>query len=630
MTLVLFSTGLAAAQTSPASSFFETISRTLSRIGDKTQEFLAPAFGPVGGNEILDFRDKTVARREIVRHMEAPAGTTLFVANEFGYIEVETWREPVVQVRAEILAGAQTFDVAQQLANAIDVQMATTDKHIDVRTRYPDIREMGDIAKTVNCKITLPAYVGVECANNFGDIRIKGVEAPVVLDCRYGAIDLQNIGGTVRARARGEFPLRVNELKGGGTFELWRTHAEFRKVSKNLKVLNFFGTITMDEFTDAVEADITNDSGPIQLVLTGDSVPDVQASVLFGSLQSDIPMNPTTSGDLISGRSAATQSNQRFFLNTTFGDIEIVRRGKDGTAPQQPNDTSGDYMESTLPEIEQLVTEGTPIVIDVEQANVRIEGIDENHVQVAGSQVMRMQPGSDPHLAAEALTLRLEPAENGLRLVGKARDNIEALGCTYYRFELQIKCPRTSPVSVTSRMGATTLRGLGEKIAIEQTEGRVIIENCKSPMEIHLARGDLQINECAGPLTATVETGNVSTRKVFNSQTITAGQGKTVLDSPGNALTVRQRGGDVRLLPLDGILGDFDVKTEGGDISILIPESADAVLLVTARNGNVRTAFPLTGEVGKDFQRLQGRLRPEGEGKCRVVLETVGGDIIVD
>ncbi|HOJ32590.1 MAG TPA: DUF4097 family beta strand repeat-containing protein [Candidatus Hydrogenedentes bacterium] len=630
LTLVLFWTGHAIAQTSSAGSFFETISRTLSRIGDKTQELLAPAFGPVGGNEILDFRDKTVARRELVRHIEAPQGTTLFVANEFGHIEIETWREPVVQVRAEILAGAQTFDLAQQLANAIDVQLAATEKHIDVRTRYPDMREIGDIAKTVNCKITLPAFVSVECTNNFGDIRIKDVQAPVVLDCRYGAVELQNIGGTVRARARGEFPLRVNGLKGGGTFELWRTQAEFRNVSQNLKVLNFFGTITIDDLSDAVEADITNDSGPIRVVLADDKVPDVQASVFFGSLKSDIPMNPTTSGDLISGRSTSTQSNQRLFLSTTFGDIEIVRREKNAAAPQQQNDTAGDYMESTLPEIEQLLAEGTPVVIDLEQANVRIEGVDENHVQVTGSQVMRMKPGSDPRLAAEALTLRLEPAENGLRVIGKARDNLEALGCTYYRFELQIKCPRTSPVSVKNVSGVTTIRGLGDKISIEQTEGRVTIENCKSPMEIHLARGDLQINECAGPVTATVDTGNVSTRKVFESQTITAGQGKTVLDSPGNGLTVRQRGGDVRLLPLDGILGDFDVKAEGGNISILIPDSSDAVLLVTARNGNVRTAYPLTGEIGRDFQRLQGRLRPEGEGKYRVVLETVGGDIIVD
>jgi len=422
----------------------------------------------------------------------------------------------------------------------------------------------------------------------------------------------------------------VNGLKGGGTFELWRTQAEFRNVSQNLKVLNFFGTITIDDLSDAVEADITNDSGPIRVVLADDNVPDVQASVFFGSLKSDIPMNPTTSGDLISGRSANMQAKQRLFLSTTFGDIEIVRRTKDAAVPQQPNDTSGDYMESTLPEIEQLMAEGMPVLIDLEQANVRIEGVDENHVQVTGSQVMRMKPGSDPRLAAEALTLRLEPAANGWQLAGKARDNLEALGCTYYRFELHIKCPRTSPVSVKNVTGVTTIRGLGEKISIEQTDGRVIIENCKSPVEIHLARGDLQINECAGPVTATVDTGNVSTRKVVGNQTITAGQGKTVLDSPGNGLTVRQRGGDVRLLPLDGILGDFDVKTEGGNISILIPDSADAVLLVTARNGNVRTAYPLTGEIAKDFQRLQGRLRPEGEGKYRVVLETVGGDIIVD
>ncbi len=629
LALILLGTVCAEAQTG-ASSFFESITKALSRIGDKTQEFLSPAFRPVGSNEVLDFRDKTVARREVVRQLQVGRGTSVAISNEFGNIDIVVWRDPVVQIRGEILAGAETFERAQELANAIDVLVNVSDKTVEIRTIYPDTRGMGNVAKTVNLTITVPAYLAVECANHFGDIRAKGLEGDLALDCRYGAVELEDISGSVRVRARGEFPLRVTGLRQGGTFELWRTQAEFRKVFQTLKILNFFGSVQLEDIGDTLEADITNDSGPIRLILTDEIQPDVQASVFFGSLKSDIPLNPTTQGDLISGRSMNLESNRRIFLSTTFGDIEIVRKNNDGTSATPQMSLAGDSMESSLAEMEATIAEGSAVYIESDHANIRVVGIDEDVVRVRGTRMLRVETGRDPRPVAESLTVRLEPTQGGLRLIAAAKEPVQDRGCTFYRFDLQVECPRTSPLILKQGSGVATVQGLGEDISIEQTEGRITLEACKGTITVKLARGEAQILESAGPLTIVVDAGNVSTRKVYGAQTITCGQGKTIVESPGNGLTVRQRGGDVRILPLDGILGDMDIKAEGGGISILIPESADATLQATARNGLVRTAFPLTGEIGRDYQRLQGRPRPETDGKFRVLLETIGGDIVID
>lgn len=632
MLALLFLCVAAAAQSTSAASsgsFFESVTRALSRIGGKTQDLIAPAFGPIGGSDIVDFTDKTVARRESTRLFQAGTGTVIYVANEFGNIDVIAWQEPVVQIRAEILAGAESFDRAQEIANAIQVDMAASDNRVEVRTVYPDTREMGSVAKTVNCVINAPAAATVECRNSFGDIRITGIQGPIALDCRYGVVELRNIGGPVRARARGELPFRVANLAHGGTFELWRSQAEFRRVSKTLKVLNFFGSIDIAELDGPIDLDATNDSGPIRLILEEDGVPDIQASVFFGSLKSDVPLQPTSSGDLISGRSPNLESNQRLFLTATFGDIEILRRSE--TDPSVPRlEAQGEYTESIIPEQEAALSEGTEIVIETAPGNLRIEGADEDRLRVSATRVLRMQPGADPRAAAEALDLRLDPREGSVRVVTAARADMQSLGCTYYRVDVAVSCPRTSPVRVSAANGLTAVRGLGESLVVEQAEGRVLVENCKGPLELTVRRGDIQIAECAGPAALTVEQGGVQSRKVYSGQTIAASNGKTVVDSPGGDITVRQRGGDVRILPLDGILGNFDIKAEGSDISILVPESADATILATARNGVIRTAFPLAGEVGKDFQRLQGRPRTDSTGTFQIVLETVGGDIVID
>ncbi len=83
----------------------------------------------------------------------------------------------------------------------------------------------------------------------------------------------------------------------------------------------------------------------------------------------------------------------------------------------------------------------------------------------------------------------------------------------------------------------------------------------------------------------------------------------------------------MRIIALDGIGGDYDVLAEQGNLSIVLPQDADAIVLVTAQNGLVYSALPMTGGIEKGLQKFQTRL---SSGAFRVALETREGNVVID
>jgi len=612
----------------PSRSLLESIAHGLHRVGEKTQEFLRPGFSPLGEVDIIDFSNKTPVSREFNENLPVRPGSRVAISNEFGEVRIDTWREPVVRVRAEITAGADAYDQALEIVNGISVEIQTDDQAIEIRTVYPDTRDMGVVAKEVNYTITLPTDADVSCRNSFGDVSIAGVGGDVALDVQFGQVDLRDIGGRVQARARGELPFSATNVRGGGAFELRGSQAAFRNVGERLEVSNFLGAIDIRDLAADVRVDASNDSGPIRLHLGPNAKPDLEAYVMFGALRSDIPLYPTSSGELTYGRSANVEARQEVRLQASFGDIEVYSAGE-ATVRTTQSATTGEYTEDVRERL-LAMPEGRELVVKAIAGNVRIEGADEDRLAVKATHVVRTVPNADVRVALDALTVKANEEGNRVTLETAALADMASLGATYYRIDLVIACPRTTPIRVEAADGHTLVRGTGASAVVEQAQGRITAEHVKGALDLTNRHGDVHALNCAGPLKATATQGNVSTLDVFGMQDITCEGGRTVVDAPRGEVRVRQRGGDVRILPLDGIGGGFDVLAEGGDVSILIPETADVTLFATARNGQVRSAIPLTGETGKGYERFQGR--PEGSptGKHQVMLETVDGDIFID
>jgi hypothetical protein len=166
-------------------------------------------------------------------------------------------------------------------------------------------------------------------------------------------------------------------------------------------------------------------------------------------------------------------------------------------------------------------------------------------------------------------------------------------------------------------------------IHVEQAKGTVTAERCRrdqGTFELVNREGDVIVTDCAGPAEITTMKGQTRTLGVTGRQVISA-QGKTVIESPKGEVAVNSRGGEVTILALEGIQGDYSVQVEEAPLNILIPPTSDATLWVTARNGQVNSWARLTGTIERELRSLQGQL---GNGQHRVELTTQGGDIYID
>lgn len=611
-------------------SILKGIARSLNLIGEKTQEIIAPRFSPLGEYDVVDFSGKTPVSREFTDSFPVRPGALLSLNTEFGEVRISTWDDPVVQVRAEILAGAETFDVAQEIARGTNITVNADPDQVEIRTQYPDTRDLGHVAKEVNYVITVPQDIRLSCRNNFGDIVIEGIRGEVAADAQFGVVDLRNLAGPVRVRARGELPLFAYNLEQGGAFDLRGTQAEFNGVAKELRVSNFLGSVLLAGLPSDVDASITCDSGPVTVLLAETDQPTLEAFVLFGSLRSDISLNQSVTGDMVFGRSAARESEQRIAIDASFADVSVRREQSQASQPQtSPPKPSGELMEQevvkTLP-----YQEGQPVVIDAIAGDVRVEGTDGAEVKVTGTRTVQMIAENNAMEAAEALSVGLVSAENKISVTTAALQDMLVLGCTAYRVDLVVECPRSAPLTIKAAKGQTVVQGMSAPVKADQTDGAIRAIQSNGGLELTAAAGGVEVLECGGTVTVNANRGAVTSRNVDGPQTITAAQGDVVVDAPRGALTVRHRSGNVRIIPLDGILGNYDAVVEGGTLSILVPEEADATILATARNGLVRTAIPLTGEIGRGYQKFQGRPREGEPGAYQVVLETRDGDIVID
>jgi hypothetical protein len=609
------------------SGVLDTVSRWLKALGDKTEEWIKPRVGSLRENGGIDWSGLVTSTREFQENYPVRPNVVVSIQSEFGRVQVETWENPVVRVRAEISVGAEKSETAEEIAGAIGIDVEVTTERIDVSTQYPDMRDRGRVVHEVNYILTVPANASILCTNTFGDTVIHGVTGTVGVDSQFGVVDLRNLAGSVSVRAKGDYPLHATGLREGGAFELRESQAEFLNVSGALKVNNFMGSVTLREFAPSCDIDVRNDNGPVHVYLPENRQPSVTVTTLYGSIQSDVPMDRTSQGALAFGSMIAMEAPQRLSIRTTFGDVFIHQEGLK-PSPAAPTENGGEYVTRSVEDSAEL-GEVTRVRVKATLGDVRIEGVDSNRLEIRATKVVRMQVRDNAEKAIEALGLRVEPVDGELHITTAVRDNMEALGCTHYRVDLQIKCPSGVAVEVQAASGFTSIEKMTSSIRVDQAKGNVSLSDCtrdSGTFEVINETGDIIVSGCQGPMTLTSRQGSVRTANVYGPQSLNAELGSVLVDTPKGDVTVRGRGGDVNILALEGVLGEYNAQVEKGNLELVIPRTADASLWVTAKNGIPDSSVQLTGTMERGLYQGKGQLN---SGQFRVDLIADGGNVYI-
>jgi DUF4097 and DUF4098 domain-containing protein YvlB len=105
--------------------------------------------------------------------------------------------------------------------------------------------------------------------------------------------------------------------------------------------------------------------------------------------------------------------------------------------------------------------------------------------------------------------------------------------------------------------------------------------------------------------------GEVRVGNVAGAVDVKTASGNVVLGGVAGDVAVRTASGRVAVSRFDGI--HFEVKTVSGSVRVGLPSGRRYSLLLQTLSGDVRTDFPVSGEVGA--------------GSSRIAIASVSGDI---
>jgi hypothetical protein len=601
-------------------SVFDEVARGLNYVGRKAGGLL-PGLGI--GEEVQAAHTEL---RPFSERLPVGPAPLISIANEFGRVRVSAWDERVVQVNAEVKVGAESPELAAELARAIDLNITPGENLVEIRTFLPDTRkESGLVTMEVNYDITVPSGASLVSDNFFGDTVVRGLSGLVAVESQYGLVELSALSGEVKARTHGEFPLRVSGLAQGGVFDLNGAHAEFANVGGRLRVMNFRGSVRVQDLADGAFAEITSDNGPVTVVLPPEAEPDLTVNAVYGNLESSLPMSRSSQGRKLVARYPTADAAQRIVVSAAFGDVRVERRTPEGAPVEAPQGDAkpftGALARSGVP------VPGSSLRIEAMPGDIRLQGVDGDEVRVSATRVAWVPNAARAPGALEALDIEAVQEEGVFVLRSLARRDKAEVDARDWRIDWLVECPRGMAVSVQAESGTTHASDLSGAVRLAQVSGSVQAGQVLGPLHLSNQRGDIQVQRASGPVEASVRYGTLLLQEVAGPITAESDEGQIVIDAPRGPVTARGRRGDVRILALEGVGGAYDVRAEAGTLSLVLAPNANAALHLSTERGAVHSGIPLDGGITRNTQEFRGRL---GEGAHPVRLHAQDGDILLD
>lgn len=604
-------------------SVFDGVARGINYVGQKAERFIGTEFG-IGADGEAEFTET----RPFNERYPVDAAPVVSISNEFGEIRVQTWEDRVVEVTAEIIAGADTAEVAAEVAEGIEVNVNHRQDLIEVRTLLPEAgRSDPHRSITVNYRVTIPVGATVITDNYFGDTRVTGVRGLVAVESQYGQVDLSNLSGAVKVRAHGEFPLRATALSQGGDFDLHGAAAEFRQIGGALQVSAFRGSVLVTEVPDQARIVVDADSGPVKLVLPPGSEPDLTATVLHGNVDAAVPLTRTAQGNKVVARWPNAESARQAMLTTVFGDITVAYEGQSAKRPDAARER-GRSVSDALPSWSGTPEPGAILAVEAAVGDIQVSPSPDEQIHVDATRIVRVPSTAMASAALNALELRtqIEPARITVTTV--VTGNMEELKCDAFRVDLQIQCPPTTTLEIRATNGLTSIEGIGGAVTASQAAGNLQARGVSGPLNLTAQNGGVTVVDATGTVEVAASYGGAHLTNVRGAINARTTEGRLVIDGPGADVHARASGGDIRVLTLEGVNGGFDIRAEQGDVSLYLSPEADVTLSAATKGGGVvHSNIPLDGSINLDTREFHGRLK---DGLHRVRLEAEGGDIYID
>lgn len=160
------------------------------------------------------------------------------------------------------------------------------------------------------------------------------------------------------------------------------------------------------------------------------------------------------------------------------------------------------------------------------------------------------------------------------------------------------------------------VKTLGGSIKLGNLKGNIKLETTGSDINISEVTGESELKTTGGSIKVSTFKGNINALNSGGDINIEGSEGEVIAETSGGDIKVRYTGNNMGMT----------LKTTGGDIKVILPETFKAQLDATANAGEIKTDFSVL--VNKDYsgQTMKGIINGGGNIiKCT----TTGGKISI-
>ncbi|MGH7730741.1 MAG: DUF4097 family beta strand repeat-containing protein [Candidatus Eiseniibacteriota bacterium] len=213
---------------------------------------------------------------------------------------------------------------------------------------------------------------------------------------------------------------------------------------------------------------------------------------------------------------------------------------------------------------------------------------------------------------------------------------IEASGPS---LEVRAHHRRNIPTSVDYRLTVPTwmaleLSGVNTDISVENSAGEVKVETVHGEISVIGGSKSVVANSVEGEVRIQRASGRIECGSVNGSVHVEGTTGPVIASSVnGEILMDRVDSDDVEATTVNGTVnyvgavkneGSYRFSTHNGDVTVTVPEGADATVSVATFSGDFSSSFPIPFKETKRGHRFTFTL---GNGSARIELESFQGEI---
>jgi len=295
--------------------------------------------------------------RQIDRTVPAPAADSIFIANEFGNVEVAAGGSGSVRIRAELVAGGDSRAGAESCLQAMGLHAEVRGRRLDISSTHDPGHSSATQFQT-SLIIAAPALAVLHVENAYGDVSVSGMQGTVLVRNRFGN---SNVHRCQRAEITNAFgDVSTDHLTQGVTISSRFGNVSTHDLTGPVTIGNESGTIRLIRSSGSVQVEnrlgevsaadcrgrvhitcvqgpvvfrqamtnpdtvtIVSHNGPIRLTLP--SQPSARVNVLVNTGRVFWPQPPGPVGPGLSGTYAFGEGQAYFDLSADRADVTIVK-----------------------------------------------------------------------------------------------------------------------------------------------------------------------------------------------------------------------------------------------------------------------------------------------------------------